>query len=134
MSEVLHYQSFDQDFAETRNQDFRLPKNYQWTHSNPFYRFFAMCFYPIVVLFSLCYLKLCAHITIKNRYLLRHAREGYFLYINHTQWFGDVVNPFVLTFPKHPYIICSPANLADGWRLANSRQSPRHAQVQRRHR
>ena len=108
---TIRYKSFDQDFAETRNQDFHLPENYQWPHSNPFYRFFAMCFYPIVVLFSLCYLKLTAHITIKNRYLLRHAREGYFLYVNHTQWFGDVVNPFVLTFAKHPYIICSPANL-----------------------
>ena len=36
---------------------------------------------------------------------------GYYLYSNHTQTFGDVVNPFCIAFPTHPYIICSPSNL-----------------------
>ncbi len=113
MSSIKYYTSFDQDFATTRQQDLRLPKNYRWLHHNFIYKFFAALLYPLVVLLDLIYMKFFGHITIKNRRLLRQARRhgGYYLYSNHTLLFGDVVNPFVLTFPTHPYLICSPSNL-----------------------
>ena len=115
---IQYYASFDQDFAESKGQDYKLPKNYKWIHKNPIYRFFAACLYPLVVVFTFLYIKLGSHTTIKNRHLLYKAslksglfHTGFFVYSNHTQLFGDVVNPFVLTFPTHPYIICSPSNL-----------------------
>ena len=113
MSEVRYYKSFDQDFAETRNQDYKLPKDYKWIHKNPIYNFFSLILYILVVVLDLVYMKLFAHTTVKNRHLLIKAKlhGGYYLYSNHTILFGDVVNPFAITFPTHPYIICSPSNL-----------------------
>ncbi len=113
MSSIKYYTSFDQDFATTRQQDLHLPPNYRWLHHNPLYKFFAALLYPLVVLLDLIYMKFFGHITIKHRHLLRQARQhgGYYLYSNHTLLFGDVVNPFMLTFPTHPYLICSPSNL-----------------------
>jgi len=109
--EVRYYQNYDQDFAATRRQDFKIPANYQWVHKNIFYRFFASLLYLVVIVINLIYMKLVAHVSIKNRRVLRQSKGGYYIYSNHTLLFGDVVNPFCINFPKHPYIICSPSNL-----------------------
>ncbi|MBR0134430.1 1-acyl-sn-glycerol-3-phosphate acyltransferase [Candidatus Saccharibacteria bacterium] len=111
--EVRYYQSFDQDFEETRNQDCKIPKNYKWIHRNPIYRFFAFILYILVLIMDFVYMKLVGHITVKNRSLLIKAKlkGGYYIFSNHTILFGDVVNPFCIAFPTHPYIICSPSNL-----------------------
>lgn len=111
--EIRYYESFDQDFAETRRQDYKIPENYKWQHFNPIYHALSLVLYLGVVVLDIVYMKLFAHTRIKNRHLLLKARlhGGYYLYSNHTQLFGDVVNPFALTFPTKPSIICSPSNL-----------------------
>lgn len=112
MSEVKYYTSFDQDFAESKGQDFKLPENYIWIHKNPIYRIVAVVFFFFIYILATVYMKLFGHVSVKNRYVLLRTRgAGFFLYANHTQLFGDVVNPFNITFPIHPYPICSPANL-----------------------
>ena len=79
--EVRYYQSFDQDFEETRNQDCKIPKNYKWIHRNPIYRFFAFILYILVLIMDFVYMKLVGHITIKNRSLLIKAKlkGGYYI-------------------------------------------------------
>ncbi len=111
--EIRYYTSFDQDFEATRNQDAKIPPNYKWVHRNLFYRFFAVILYILVLIMDFVYMKFVAHISIKNRRLLTKARKhgGYYLFSNHTILFGDVVNPFCVNFPTHPYIICSSSNL-----------------------
>ena len=111
--EIRYYASFNQDFEETRNQDAKIPQNYKWVHRNIFYRFFAVILYVLVLIMDFFYMKFVAHISIKNRRLLTKARKngGYYVYSNHTILFGDVVNPFCINFPTHPYSICSPSNL-----------------------
>ena len=111
--EIRYYTSFDQDFEATRNQDAKIPPNYKWVHRNLFYRFFAVILYILVLIMDFVYMKFVAHISIKNRRLLTQARKhgGYYLFSNHTILFGDVVNPFCVNFPTHPYIICSSSNL-----------------------
>ncbi len=114
MSEqIRYYKDYNQDFEATRKQNFKIPQNYQWVHHNIFYRFFACLLYIVVIIIDFAYMKLVAHISIKNRKLLRtaHRSGGYYIYSNHTILFGDVVNPFCINFPTHPYIICSPSNL-----------------------
>ena len=111
--EVRYYTSFNQDFEETRNQDAKIPQNYKWIHHNLFYRLFAVILYILVLIMDFVYMKFVAHISVKNRRLLKNARKngGYYLFSNHTILFGDVVNPFCVNFPTHPYIICSSSNL-----------------------
>ena len=111
--EIRYYKSFDQDFEETRNQNAKIPANYKWIHHNPFYCFFSFLLSVAVVVMDFIYMKFIGHIKVKNRSLLLKAKikGGYFIYSNHTILFGDVVNPFCIAFPTHPYIICSPSNL-----------------------
>ncbi len=111
--QIYYYDTFDQDFAETKRQNYKIPADYKWIHKNPIYHASSFILYLIVVIIDLVYMKLVAHISVKNRHLLLRARlsGSYYLYSNHTLTFGDVVNPFVMTFPTRPAIICSPSNL-----------------------
>lgn len=110
MNKIYYYNSYEDDFIKSHNQDYKLKKNYKWLHQNIFYKFFSIILYILILLFSLIYSKLFLHVTIKNKKILK-KEKGYFIYHNHTQMLGDVFNPFLITFPLHPYIICSPANL-----------------------
>jgi 1-acyl-sn-glycerol-3-phosphate acyltransferase len=111
--EIRYYKSFEQDFEETRNQDCKIPENYKWIHHNLFYRFVATLLYFAVLVMDFIYMKFIGHISVKNRKLLKQTRKtgGFYVYSNHTILFGDVVNPFCVAFPTHPYIICSSSNL-----------------------
>ena len=110
MKKIYYYQSEDEDFIETKKQDYKLKKDFIWIHDNPFYQIASFFIYLIVLIFSLIYTKLFLHVTIKNKKILK-KEKGYFLYSNHTQMLGDVFNPFIICFPHHPYLICSPSNL-----------------------
>ena len=112
MNKTRYYSSFDQDFSESKQQNYKLPKDYEWISHNPIKHFLRIILYPIILIYVFCYQKFYARTKIINRKVLKKAkRQGYYLYSNHTQVFGDVINHFATTFPKHPYLICSPANL-----------------------
>jgi len=110
MKKIYYYQTFEDDIIKSNNQDYKLSDKYKWIHKNIIYKFFSFILCIIVLVFSFLYSKLFLHITIKNKKILKHEK-GYFLYSNHTQTLGDVLNPFLICFPSHPYIICSTANL-----------------------
>lgn len=110
MKKVYYYNNLEEDVIKSNNQEYKLSNNYKWIHKNIIYKFFSYIIYILVLFFSLIYLKLILHIKIKNKKVLKHEKS-YFLYSNHTQMLGDVFIPFLICFPKHPYIICSTANL-----------------------
>ena len=110
MKEIKYYNSYEDDFVESKNQQYDLKKNYKWIHENIIYKFFENIVYFFVIIIAFIYSKFFLRVTIKNRKLLRHSK-GYYLYSNHTQMIGDVFNPFLITFPKKPKIICSSSNL-----------------------
>lgn len=112
MTNTKHYSSFDQDFSESKQQDYKLPNDYKWINRKLSFRVISAILYPFIILFVFCYQKIYAHAKIVNKKALKKAKKsGYFIYSSHTQVFGDVVNHFITTFPKRPYLICSPANL-----------------------
>lgn len=110
MKKIYYYNSFQDDFMESKVQNYKLKANYKWVHRNLFYRILAFLLYLLVTLFALIYAKLYLHVKIKNKKILK-KEKGYFLYSNHTQMLGDVFNPFLICFPHHPFIVCSQANL-----------------------
>ena len=107
MKKVIEYKSFDEDVITSANQDYKLKKNYRWVHINPIWHLLSFFIYLIILLVAFIY-KLVRRISYKNRRVLRGR---YFIYGNHTSQFGDILNPFLICFPRRPYIICSPANL-----------------------
>ncbi len=110
MNKVEYYESYDEDFIESQNQDYQLKDNYQWIHHHILYIFISYLFYYFVLILAFIYSKFYLRVTIKNKKVLKHC-HNYYLYSNHTQMLGDVFDPFLICFPKKPYIICSPANL-----------------------
>lgn len=110
MEKIYYYKSFQEDIIESKNQNYKLKENYKWIHTNIFYKIGAYLINILVIIFSYFYSKLFLRLKIKNKKLLK-KEKGYFLYCNHTQILGDVFNPFLICFPKHPFIICSTSNL-----------------------
>ena len=110
MERVKYYESLSDDFLKTKNQSYQLKDNYKWLHTNIAYKIISKVVYFIILLISFVYSKVFLHVKIKNKKILKGSK-GYYIYSNHTQPLGDVFNPFLINFPKHPYIIASPANL-----------------------
>ena len=110
MKKIYYYNNYNDDIIESKKQDYQLKENFKWLHTNIFYKIFSYVLHILVIVFAFLYAKLWLHVKIKNKKILK-GEKGYFLYSNHTQMLGDVFNPFLICFPKHPYIICSPSNL-----------------------
>lgn len=74
-------------------------------------RFFAyrLIATPIAILYS----KLVLGQRVKNKKVLRpFKKQGYFLFVNHTQQIGDAFLPNVALFPKSVYMIVHPDNVS----------------------
>ena len=110
MKEVRYYKSFDQDFVESNNQEYILKDNYKWIHNNIFHIILSYLAYYFILFVAFIYNKFVIKVKIRNKKIIKGYKR-YYIYANHTMELGDVFNPPIVTFPKRPYIICSPANL-----------------------
>lgn len=110
MKKVVYYSNIKDDVVESKNQDYELKDNYKWIHSNWFMIILSYIIYYLVLVISWIYCRIWLRVSIKNKGVLR-SYKSYYLYANHTQVMGDVLDPFLISFPKRPYIICSTANL-----------------------
>jgi len=109
---VRVYCSFDTDFCETKNQNFRIPAGYRWIREGAADKILSAVLYSLAIFFSFFYLKFFLHVKIKGKEKIRQAKKsGFFLYANHTQPIGDVFLPAFACFPKRIYTVVSPANL-----------------------
>lgn len=110
MKNIYYYEDFDSDVVTSKNQDFKLKKNYKWVHHNIFYNIISYLLYYIFLFVSFIYVKLILHVKIVNKKVLS-GKKSYFLFINHTQEVGDAFIPALITLPKRPYFIVNKANL-----------------------
>ena len=82
MKKTYYYNSFKDDIIESKNQNYKLKKDYKWIHSNIFYKFFSFLLYIFVILFALIYSKLYLHVTIKNKKILK-VEKGFYIVTIH---------------------------------------------------
>lgn len=112
MKKVNYYKTYEDDFVQSQDQDYKLPKDYKWIHENLIYKICSKILYKIAYILSLIYCRLFLHIKIKNAEILKkYKNEGYFLYGNHTQPIGDVFTPAHICKGKRIYIIANSSNL-----------------------
>lgn len=110
-SKVYYYKSYNDDFVKSKNQDYKITEDYKWINNNILYRVCSRILYFFAYIFSLFYCKFVLHVNVKNRKVLRkYGKQGYFLYGNHTQPFGDVFIPAYVC-NKRIYTVVSQANL-----------------------
>ena len=58
------------------------------------------------------------HKFVGKEKLKKHKKDGYFIYVNHTQAFEDTFIPSLADFPKRNFLIVNPANISlkgTGW-------------------
>jgi len=112
-AEIRRYRSFDEDFAQAKDQDYKVPPDYKWIKTGLFDRILSALIYGAALVFSNVYCRLFLHVRFKNTKVLKKASgDGIMLYANHTQLIGDVFNPALACFPKRIYTVVSPANLS----------------------
>ncbi len=107
---VRYYDSFDDDFEESADQNFTIPDDYRRVRNGLMYRVLSAVTYAVALVFGSVYCRLCLHMKIHGRKNLKKADGGYFIYGNHTQPLGDVFTPALCAFPRRIYTVVSPAN------------------------
>lgn len=110
MKKTRYYSSFEDDFAESAQQDFKLPEDYKWIRTGFVNRLLSGVVYGLAVVFGTIYCRLFLHMKIRGKKKLRKIKGGYFIYGNHTQPVGDVFIPALCAFPKRIYTVVSTAN------------------------
>ncbi len=112
MSEkVQYYSSFSEDVVSSAEQSAAVPADYEWIRTGLKARIASALVYGTAVSLGWIWCKAVLCISYKNRQAINAARDGCFIYCNHTQPFGDVVMPAFLSLRKRVYTIVSPANL-----------------------
>lgn len=102
------------EFSVSNIKTRKIDKNYIYIKKGAlakFTRFFAyrIIATPIAILYS----KLILGQRVKNKKALRPLKkQGYFLFVNHTQQIGDAFLPNVALFPKSVYVIVHPDNVS----------------------
>lgn len=109
---INYYKTYNEDFVTSKNQKYTLPDDYVWASNNIFYQIGSKIIYGLAKIFSLIYCRWILQIKIVNTEILKkYQKQGYFLYGNHTQPFGDVWFPAEVCHSKRIYTIVSPSNL-----------------------
>jgi len=110
--EIRYYSSFEDDMVTNPGQDYRLPEDYRWVRDDLPSRLLSALIYWITWNIAAVYAAAVWHIRVEGREKLMQARgEGYFMYGNHTQPFGDVVIPAWTNRWRRIYTVASPSNL-----------------------
>jgi len=111
MSRVVYYHSWDEDMVQSRRQNIRLSKDYDYVRYGLWNRMLDWLLLCVLWLVAVVYVRLVRRIHIHGRERLRpYLHSGLFLYGNHTQ---PVLDPFIalLTLTgSRPYGIVSTAN------------------------
>lgn len=110
MKKTRYYSSFSDDFEQSANQNFQLPKDYKWVRTDTLSKFLSGLIYGLAVIFGGAYCKFFLHMRVKGKKNLKGIKGGFFIYGNHTQPIGDVFIPALCVLPKRIYTVVSTAN------------------------
>ena len=119
MPKTYYYTDFTDDLVSTKNQSKKVPQNYKWIKTNPFYITLGSFLFLILKIFGFFYAKIVHNLKIEGKDKLKSyiknqkshkLPSGYYIFANHTQMLGDVFNP-ALYSPVHPYYVCDSSNL-----------------------
>lgn len=108
MKKTRYYRSYEDDFEQSSQQDYKVPEDYRWVRSP----FLSTLIYALAFVISSVCCRLFLHVRFQNRKTLKETKKtGAFVYANHTQPVGDVFDPALACFPNRIYTLVSPANL-----------------------
>lgn len=104
----IYYQNLTDDLVKSAKQDISLPDDYQILPQSPGKQSWAKIIRRLMVIWAHLY-QPWAHVKIIGSEKLP-ATGGYFIFANHTQPLGDVLNPLLAVPADKYYVIASQAN------------------------
>ncbi len=106
-----YYQHLTDDVVVTKSQEYHLPENYTIFPHSLGGRIWSKIVRFLAHLISIIYIRLILRVRIVGKSKLSLLRDqGYFIYGNHTQAFGDVVLPLSIISASDYYAIGAQAN------------------------
>lgn len=115
MEKVYYYKDeINDDFSGSKIVAKKIDENYKYIHKNIFWNILSFILYRFIATpIAYIYCKIRFGLKIENRKVLKECRkQGYFIYINHTQEFLDPFLPTFLSFPKKAYVIANADNVS----------------------
>lgn len=112
---VLYYSDeINDEVIKNKIQPIKIDKTYKYTNNNFFYKLWSWVTYRVFATpLAFLYFKVIKKVKFINKNKLKEFKnQSYFIYANHTNQFCDGFCPALITFPKKPYVVCSPANLS----------------------
>lgn len=113
--EIIYYtDELNNEFSEVKIIPRKIDENYKYIHTNFLWNLCAFIMHCIVIVpIRFLYAKLKFKIKYIGKHKLKkYINSGYFVYVNHTQDFGDVLIPSNPIFPKKNYFIVNPENVS----------------------
>lgn len=113
--EIIYYKDeLNDEFSKAKITPRRIDENYKYIHKNPVWN---ICAFILQNILSMPIKYLYAKIKFRIKYvgkekLKPYKKEGYFIYVNHTQPFADTFIPSIANYPKRNYFIVNPENVS----------------------
>ena len=105
------YHHLTDDLVVSLNQDYHLPNSYAVFPKSLGKKIWSKIVRPLGHLISMVYINLILRVRIIGKENLRAINDqGFFIYGNHTQTFGDVVLPLSIIPAKSYYAIAAQSN------------------------
>ena len=115
MKKVIYYSDEqNDDFSPLTINAREVPENFSYISKNVVFKAVSWFLYNIICRpIAKLYLNFVFLCKFKNRKVLKQVKkQGYFLYINHTQTAADAFLPTCVMDRKKNYIVVSPATIS----------------------
>ena len=112
---VIYYKDeLNDEFSDAKIIPRTIDKNYIYIHKNPLWNF---CSFLIQNFLSMPFKFLYGKLKFKIKYVGKEKlkeckKDGYFIYVNHTQVIGDTFIPSLPVYPKRNHFIVNPENVS----------------------
>ena len=111
---IIYYEDeLNDEFSEAKIEAKRIDGKYRYVRDGFFAKIYSFFMYRIIFMpFSFLYMKIKYGFSIKNRKALKAAKDGFFIYANHTAADADPYLPTMAAFPKDVFVVVHAANVS----------------------
>ena len=111
---IIYYKDeLNDEFSEAKITPIKIDGNYKYNRSS-LWNFASLITQNILSMpIKVGYAKIKFKIKyIGKEKLKKYRKEGYFVYVNHTQAFADTFIPSIAIYPKRNFLIVNPENIS----------------------
>ena len=111
---IIYYtDELNDEFSSAKITPIKIDRNYKY-HKNALWNLCSLVVQNVLSMpIKIGYAKMKFKIKyIGKEKLKRYKKEGYFVYVNHTQAFADTFIPSISIYPKRNFLIVNPENIS----------------------